>query len=83
VAVSINWLRFHGAGSGDHRELLAAYGHAAHVDHGILRVEIAAGELEGLEDADHLIHAGQQLERLVLDGPVVADDADDGALGAL
>ncbi len=46
-------------------------------------MEVAAGELERLQDADDLLDAGQQLEGVIFDRAVVADDADDRALGAL
>ena len=43
-------------------------------------VELAAGQLERLEDRQHLLDAGNGLQRLGLELVLVADDADDGAL---
>ena len=41
---------------------------------------LAAGELERLEDRQHLFDAGDGRQRLGLQLALVADDADDGAL---
>src|SRR5262249_55900199 len=43
-------------------------------------VQLAAGELERLEDRQHLLDAGDGGQRLALELVLVADDADDGAL---
>ena len=57
--------------------------HPAYIHNRVFRVEIAAGKFERLEDAHDLLHAGQQLEVVILQRPVVAHHADDGALGTL
>ena len=46
----------------------------------VLRVELAAGQLERLQDRQHLLDAGNGGQRLGLQLVLVADDADDGAL---
>ena len=45
----------------------------------VLGVELAAGELVGLEDRHDLLDAGDRLERLDLQLVLVADHADDGS----
>jgi len=44
-------------------------------------MEVSAGQLEGMEDADDAFHAGQDLEDLGVDGAFVADHPDDRPLG--
>ena len=46
-------------------------------------MELAAGQLERLQDRQHLLDAGDGGQRLGLQLVLVADDADDGALLAL
>ena len=50
------------------------------VTDGVVLVELAAGELERLQDRQDLLDAGDGRERLGLRLVLVADDADDGAL---
>ena len=52
----------------------------ADVDDRVRRVQLAAGELERLQDRQHLLDAGDGRQRLGLELVLVADDADDGAL---
>ena len=68
---------------GHHRQLLAADRGRANIDDGVLAPELAAGQLVGRQDGDRLFDAVHHLERGRLQRPLVADDADDGALGAL
>jgi hypothetical protein len=75
--------RFHRAGTGDHDHFGAADLYAADVDHRALRPGLAADELEGLGDGDHVVHAGRDRKRLdFMTAPAAADGCDDGALGA-
>src|SRR5262249_8538383 len=68
---------------GDHGQGPAADAHLADLYDRVLLVELAAGELERLEDRQHLLDAGDGRERLGLQLVLVADDADDGAQLAL
>ncbi len=52
-------------------------------DDRVLLVELPAGQLERLHDRQHLLDAGDGLQRLGLQFVLVADDADDGAMLAL
>ena len=53
--------------------------HVADVDHRVLLLELAAGQLERLQDRQHLLDAGNGRQRLGLELVLVADDADDRA----
>ena len=72
--------RLDGAGPGHDHELLAADGHPVDPELRRFRVRLAARQLEGLENPDHVLHAlqGLQGQELLL-GAVVAHHADDGA----
>ena len=48
-----------------------------------LRMKLAAGELERLQDRHHLLDAGDRLQRLDLELRLVADHADDRARNPL
>src|SRR5262249_45917984 len=74
---------FDGAWPGDHAQRAAADTHAsADLHNAIFLVELATGQLERLEDRQHLFHAGNGGERLGLELVLIADDADDGAVFA-
>ena len=67
----------------DHAHYAAADLDLADLNHRVLLVELAARELERLHDRQHLLDAGNRLERLRLQFRLVADYADDGAVFAL
>ena len=67
----------HGAGAGHDHHLPPPDPLAVQRDDGILRLEITAGQLEGVQDAHHPLHAGEKLEAFGAQGALVADDADD------
>src|SRR5262249_30196158 len=71
---------FHGTRPGDHRHRAAADTHPPHLHDSITFVTLTASELERLEDGQHLLNAGNGLERLGLELVLIADDADDGAV---
>jgi len=50
---------------------------AAEIDDGAFRLELAAGELEGLRDAHDFAHAFEQLEIAMIEVAVNADGAED------
>src|SRR5262249_11527943 len=68
-----------GARPGDHGQRAAADPHAADRDDRIVLVELTAGELERLEDGQHLLDAGDGGQRLGLELVLGAGDADDRA----
>src|SRR5262249_2407316 len=65
---------FHRARAGDHAQVPAADAHLANLNDRVLAVELAAGELERLQDRQHLFDAGNGLELLGLHVVLVADD---------
>src|SRR5690606_14626041 len=75
-------LAFDGAGTGDHHEIAAANLDSLDVDDGFLAVRFAAGELEGLEHGDDPLDAWDRGEWLRAQLRLVADHADDRALGS-
>ena len=73
-------LRLDGARSGHHHDLGAAHRDPVDLELGVVGVRLAARELEGLEDAHHVLHRVERLEReQLLLGPIVPHDPDDGA----
>src|SRR5262249_50760010 len=66
-----------GARARDHGQASAADPQLADGDDGVVLLELPAGELERLEDAEHLLNPGDRLERLGLGLALVADDPDD------
>jgi hypothetical protein len=67
----------HRAGPGHHRQPLAADPDTIDGHHGVLRVEITAGQLVGLHDGENLLHHGEGLDGLVEQDALVPDGADD------
>src|SRR5262249_62143236 len=67
------------AGPGDHAERAAADADLADGYDRVGGLELPAGQLERLEDRQHLLDAGDGRQRLGLQLVLVADDADDGA----
>src|SRR6185436_16049050 len=64
-----------------HADMPAADRGAVDADDGVRRADLAARELERLEDRHHVLHALQRLERLEAGlEAIVPDRADDGAL---
>jgi hypothetical protein len=64
------------AGAGGDDNFWAADFHAAaKIDDGALRLELAAGELEGLRDAHDFAHAFEQLEITMIEVAMNADGA--------
>ena len=74
---------FDGARPGDHRQRSAADLDRADLDDRVVTVQFPAGELERLEDRQHLLDAGDGGQRFRLQLVLVADDADDRAMLAL
>src|SRR5439155_19093821 len=74
------FLLLHGAGPGHDRHLPAADLHAIHVNDRVVFLELAARELPGRQNRDHLFDSGDGPEWVVGEQPVVADHADDGPL---
>src|SRR6185436_957107 len=69
------------AGAGHDGERPAAHPHvAAYLDDRVLLLEVAARQLVGLQDGDHLLDARERLEVRRVHLPFVADDADHGGL---
>src|SRR5205823_5950440 len=71
-----------GARPGDHGQPTTSdpygpRGRPSHLHHGILRMELTAGQLERLEDRQHLFHAGNGSQRLDLKLALLADHTDD------
>jgi hypothetical protein len=73
-------LRLHRARAGHDHDLAAPDRDAVHLELGVVGMRLAAGELEGLQDANHALHRFERLQReQLLLGAVVADHPDDGA----
>ena len=73
-----------GAGPGDDGQVAAADGGigAGEADDGVFFLDVAAGELVGLGDADDFGDAGELFDVAAVDFALVAGDADGGALRA-
>src|SRR5262249_41463525 len=67
---------------GDHYFRSADFHASAKIDDRALRLESAAGELEGLRDADHFADAGEQFEIAVIEIAMNADGPENGVRGA-
>src|SRR5205823_308024 len=73
------------ARSRDRHDLGAAHTHAPvcpEPHHGVIALPLAAHLLVGLGDVDDVLHAGEPFEARRVDPPVVADEANGGALRA-
>ena len=70
-------LALDGARPGDHHQVAAADLDPLDVEHRVVGVELAAGELERLEDRHDLLDPRDRLQRLDLQLVLVADHADD------
>ena len=69
--------RFHRAGTGGNCEFVATYGDAAaKINDGAFRLEMAAGELEGLRNTNNFPNAFEQLEITMIEVAVDADGAE-------
>ena len=74
--------RLDGARAGDEAEVAVADPPAAHLDHGRIGRQLARDELVRLEDRQHLLDAGEALERQRREQLALADRADHGRLAA-
>ena len=74
--------RFDGARSGDHLHGRATQRNAAHADHGAGPVPFPRDQFVWLDDVHRALDAGQRVEHLRVEFALVADGADQRALGA-
>ena len=65
------------AGSCHNHELFPTHLDAAHVDHGVVLLELPAHEFPRRQDGGDALHPREGDQRLVLEDPIVTDDADD------
>jgi hypothetical protein len=71
---------FHRTGAGHDDDLLAPDAVPVESKDGILRLEIAAGQLEGPQDGHNALHAAHSPQAILVQRALVADHADDGPL---
>ena len=71
-------LAFDRAGAGHHDQLFTAHDHARRdLDLGIIRMELAVGQLEWLLHLDNVFHLGVAQQRVLIHRARVADETDD------
>jgi len=73
-------LVFDRTGTCDDYQSIAADANPVHLDHRVLPPEFAAGELEGLEDRDDVLHPWEQEKALLANQALITDQADDRSL---